>query len=168
MSRVVVLGAGNPLMGDEGVGVLAAESLEGRVPPRVEVLPAGALAATLLPLLEGVTHLLVLDAVDAGLAPGAIVRLHPEAAPWRPSLSAHDFGVPDLLVLLEHEGRAPERVLVLGVQPGPIGPGTELSPEVRTALPRLVDAALEVLDGWLERGRPPLRARAERPDPPPP
>ena len=150
MARVIVLGVGNALMRDEGVGARAAERLRDRVPPGIEVVVTGALGAATLPEVEGATHLLVLDAVDAGLAPGTVVRLEPDALLTRGvSRSAHEFGVPDLLLLLEHEGRAPERVVVVGVQPAAVEPGTDLSLEVEGALPRVVAAALDVLDEWV-------------------
>lgn len=149
MPRVVVLGLGNTLMRDEGVGVRAAERLRQLAPPDVEVVEAGTLGPATLPEVEGATDLLILDAVDAGRPPGTIVQVEPSAlGPRGASLSAHDFVVADLLVMLEHVGRPPRRTLVLGVQPAVVGPGTALSPEVERALPGLVRTALSVLGTW--------------------
>jgi len=149
MSRVVVLGLGNGLMRDEGVGARAAERLRLVAPPEVEVIEAPTLGPATLPEVEGATHLLILDAVDAGRQPGTIIEVEPSALGSRgASLSAHDFVVADLLVMLEHVGRSPERSLVLGVQPAVVGPGAELSPAVERALPGLVRTALSVLAAW--------------------
>lgn len=153
MSATLVLGAGNVLMRDEGVGVRAAELLRDRAPSGVRVVAEGPIGPLTVSHVEGVTHLLVLDAVDAGLEPGTVVRREPtqgggRSAPPGGGLSAHEFGVRDLLVLLEQTGSAPDRVVLLGVQPAAIEPGTDLSRDVEAALPRLVAAAIDVLAGW--------------------
>jgi hydrogenase maturation protease len=152
MSATLVLGAGNVLMRDEGVGVRAAELLRDRAPSGVRVVAEGPIGPSTVTHVEGVTHLLVLDAVDAGLEPGTVVRREPtpggRSGPPGGGLSPHEFGVRDLLVLLEQTGSAPDRVVLLGVQPAAVEPGTDLSRNVEASLPRLVAAALDVLAGW--------------------
>lgn len=146
--NVVVLGVGNVLMSDEGVGSRAAELVRARVPPGVRVLSPGAIGPETVADLEGVTHLLVLDCIDSGREPGTIVRLDvADLPPLTFGMSLHEFGVKDLVVLLQQQGSAPESV-VLGVQPAKLAPGLELSPEVEAALPALVEAALGVLETW--------------------
>lgn len=145
----VVLGVGNVLMGDEGLGVRAAERLRDRAPPGVRVVEAGALGPTTLVEVEGARHLLVLDAVDAGLAPGSIVRFEgADLVPHGPVLSAHEFGVTDLLALLAQRGDLPEETILLGMQPAVLEPRVSLSPEVEAALSGLVETALDVLSAW--------------------
>jgi hydrogenase maturation protease len=145
----VVLGVGNALLGDEGVGVRAAELLEGRVPDGTSVVAAGALGPATIVEIEGARHLLVLDAMECGLAPGSIVRCAgADLPPAGTHLSVHGFGVADLLVLLAQRGAVPEETVVLGVQPATLSPRTSLTPEVEAVLPELVDAALAVLEEW--------------------
>jgi hydrogenase maturation protease len=148
---VLVLGVGNVLMSDEGVGVRAAELLRRRAPDGVKVLEAGTLGPELLPDVEAASRLLVLDCVDAGKAPGTAVRLdgsrlleHPA-----PTLSAHEFALVDLLSLAALHATAPAEVVVLGVQPATIEPGLDLSPEVERAVTRLAASGLAELERWL-------------------
>jgi hydrogenase maturation protease len=163
--RSMVLGIGNVLMTDEGVGVRAAELLAERVPEGVRVLAPGSIGPTTVAELSGVRQLLVLDCVDRGFAPGSIVRLDPGSIRDVPtSASAHEFGVRDLLVLAEQAGGAPRDVLVLGVQPARIEPGVGLSREVEAALPVLVEAALATVAEWT-RGRTAPSGKAVRPAP---
>ena len=146
---VVVLGVGNVLMSDEGVGCRAAELLREHVPPGVRVLSPGAIGPETVSDVEGATHLLVLDCIDAGREPGTVVRL--DAAGLAPSaiaMSAHEFGLTDLVMLLGQRGCAPVSVVVMGVQPANVAPGLELSSEVEAALPPLLDAALDLLGSW--------------------
>jgi len=145
-----VLGVGNVLMGDESVGVRAAQALRDRAPAGVRVVEAGALGLDLLPEIEGASRLLILDCVDAGMPAGRLIRVRDLAitsAP-RPNLSPHELGVGDLLSLAALHGRAPEEIVVLGVQPASVAPSLELSPEVVAALPRLVEKALGILARW--------------------
>ena len=146
---VVVLGVGNVLMSDEGVGVRAADLLRERAPPGVRVLSPGAIGPKTVSDVEGATHLLVLDCVDVGREPGTVVSLDTAGlAPSAVAMSVHEFGVKDLVVLLGQRGSAPASVVVVGVQPANVAPGLELSSEVEAAMPTLVEAALGVLEAW--------------------
>lgn len=143
--RTAVLALGNPLLSDEGVGAAALARLRDR--PGVEAVDGGTDGLTLLAWLRGIRRLLVLDAVETGLAAGTVVRLEPDALPGGDGV--HRLGLPDLLAALELLGEPPTQVVVLGVQPGRLEPGLDLSPEVARAVPALVEHAEAVLDGWL-------------------
>ncbi len=162
-----VLGVGNVLLGDEGIGVRAAETLRPRVPAGVRVLDGGPLSPELLPDVEDASHLLVLDCIDAGLPAGKVLRLDGTKLPEEssPHLSPHELGLKDLLALAALHGRAPREVVVMGIQPARIEPGLDLSPEVAASLPRLVDEALAVLARWASglEGRRERRAGASLP-----
>jgi len=151
---VLVLGVGNLLMSDEGVGVRAAELLRDRVPDGVLVIEAGSLGPELLPDVEAASHLLVLDCVDAGRAPGTVVRIEGARLPPRgsPPPSAHEFSLADLLALASIHASAPDDVVLLGVQPARIAPGLELSAEVERALSRIAESGLAELERWLGAG----------------
>ncbi len=149
--RVTVLGIGNTIMGDDGLGVVALHALEGRVPPGVRLVDGGLFGLDLIAEVEGTTHLLVLDAVEAGRPPGSLVRLEGEAVPayFSAKLSPHQIGIADVLALARLRGNAPQVVVVLGVQPARVEPSTELSPEVERAIPGLVEEALSTVISWL-------------------
>ncbi len=148
---VLVLGVGNTLMSDEGAGVRAAELLREQAPKGVKVLEAGTLGPELLPDVEAASRLLVLDCVDAGRAPGTMVRVDGNQLRGResPTLSAHEFALVDLLGLAALHATAPDEVVVLGVQPAKVEPGLDLSPEVERAVSRLAASGLAELERWL-------------------
>jgi hydrogenase maturation protease len=139
--RIVVLGVGNLVMGDEGLGVRCVERLEaaGALPAGVVVIDGGTSTNELLGDLEDLDLLIIVDAVAGGGAPGTLVRLEGDRIPaaFSNKLSPHQHGINDLLATLQFIGRAPGKVVVLGVTPGRMELGFELSPEVEAALPEL-------------------------------
>ncbi|MBC7235944.1 MAG: hydrogenase maturation protease [Chloroflexi bacterium] len=151
---MLVLGLGNVLLQDEGLGIHALERLRAEEvwPACVSWLDGGTKGMDLLPYLDGVTDLLVLDAIDAGQPPGALVCLAGEDIPTflSPSLSMHQLGLQELLALAALQGILPNRVVLLGLQPECLGWGTALSRPVRQALGDLVSAAALVLTEWLQ------------------
>ncbi len=148
---VLVLGIGNELLTDEGVGVLAARRLAEHAPPGVDVLPAGTLGLQLLTEIVGREAVLVLDAVlGEGLAPGDIVVLDVDEVPGAaaPGLSVHQLDVTDALRVAELAGGAPTRATVVGIVPASLEPGVGLSDVVAARLDDLLAAAERVLAGW--------------------
>jgi hydrogenase maturation protease len=139
--RVVVLGVGNLVMGDEGVGVRCVQLLEaeGALGPDVVVLDGGTSTHELLGGLENLDLLVIVDAVATGLPAGTLVRLEGDAIPsaFSNTLSPHQHGIHDLLATLRLLGRAPKRVVLLGATPLRIQLGLELSPELAAAVPKL-------------------------------
>jgi hydrogenase maturation protease len=150
--KTLVLGVGNILLHDEGLGVWVAESLGRRFAfsPEVAVLEGGTLGLDLLPRLDGVEHLLVIDAVKLERPPGEIVRLEGDAVPAAldVKMSPHQVAVPDLLVAARLLGSEPPHVVLWGMQPERLDPGTGFSASVSEALPRLEAAVLAELDRW--------------------
>jgi hydrogenase maturation protease len=151
-SRTLVLGLGNVLLRDEGLGVWVAESIGRRFafPPEVTVVEGGTLGLDLLPRLDGVERLLVIDAVTLGRTPGAIVRQEGDEVPAAldVKISPHQVGVQDLLAGARLLGSEPPYVVLWGMEPERLDPGTGFSPNVRDALPRLEAAVLDELRGW--------------------
>ncbi len=156
--RTVVLGLGNVLLGDDGIGVWVADALSRRwsFPAGVTVLEGGTLGLDLLPSLDGVERLLLIDAVRLGLAPGALVRLEGCAVPAAldHKLSPHQVSVGDLLGAARLLGKEPPRVVLHGIEAACLDPGTGFSPPVAGALPRLEAAALDELRRWGVAARP--------------
>ena len=152
MGQTVVLGLGNILLGDEGVGVRVVERLLERYafPPDVKVLDGGTLGLDLMPYVEAADHLLVIDALDVGAEPGTIARLEGDEIPAFLSIkiSPHQMGLSDLLSVARLTGTYPQDVVLWGVQPAVIDVGLDLSPIVADELETLADRVLEEMRRW--------------------
>ena len=143
MGKKVVLGIGNLLMKDDGVGVHAVRALEKcQLPPDVELVDGGTAGCDLLPFMSGAEKIIIVDALKGGGPPGAVYRLTPEDCGRQTlgrTLSLHDLGIltalHDLALL---EGKIPPCVII-GVEPGEIDWGMELTPEVSAVLPRVLE-----------------------------
>ena len=147
---VRVLGLGNLLCGDDGVGVAAVHQLleHWQVPEdEAAILDGGTLGMALLAHLEDAREVILLDAVYADAPAGSFVRLEgDEVEPAvRQRLSVHQVGVADLLDALRLLGEWPERLVLLGVVPLALDLRVGLSPEVAAALPRLEREAVDEL-----------------------
>ena len=146
---VLVLGLGNILLGDEGLGVRAAERLQERfrVPPGVDVIDGGTSGFDLIEILAGRRHVVVLDAIDAEEGPGTLVRLSQSAIPigWQAKQSHHQLGLGDVLAALALMDQAPQGMTVIGLVPENLELGLALSPTIAGRLDHLVDAAVAEL-----------------------
>src|ERR1700733_13291448 len=163
--QTLVLGLGNLVHSDDGLGVHAVQDLQQdhRVPPDVVLMDGGPQGLALLPHISAFQRVLVIDAMDVGEAPGTLVRLEGKALqnlPGKPSV--HQLGFADLLVALELLGETPEEVVLFGVQPLSLEWATELTAPVRNALARLSDLVLEQLAYWRGESATPPAADRER------
>jgi len=150
-ARIAIVGLGNLMRTDDAVGMLALERLKVglQVPRGVQLIEGGTLGLDLIYALHGITHVVAIDAVDAGVEPGTILRYSGEGIAEMPvSKSVHLLGFSDLIGAMRLTGDAPEHIVVLGVQAHTIAWGTELTRPVERALPRLIDAALHQVSEW--------------------
>lgn len=149
-SPVLVLGMGNLLLEDEGLGVRALEILQKRyeIPPEVELLDGGTTGMGLLDDISGREHLIVLDAVQTGDPPGTLVRLAGDDVPvyFSMRISPHQLGLSDVLATLELSGEKPAEVVVLGLVPQSLEMSLELSELINGKLGDLVGAAVRELE----------------------
>lgn len=145
--RVLVLGLGNVLLGDDGVGPVTLERLERdyRFPPEVRLVDGGTLGLSLLDELAQAEHAILVDAVATAEAPGTLVRLDGAAVrdAVRERLSVHQVGVADLLDVARLIGRYPDSVVLLGLVPGSLGLHVGRTAAVDAALSELVSAVIE-------------------------
>ncbi|MDJ0950885.1 MAG: HyaD/HybD family hydrogenase maturation endopeptidase [Alphaproteobacteria bacterium] len=143
--RTLVLGLGNILLSDEGVGVRVVEALAAdyRVPDEVEIVDGGTSGMDLMETVAGCDCLIVTDAVNADALPGTVLRFADDAvrAFFQTRLSPHQLGLSDLLAALTLTDEAPRRVILIGVVPADLSLGTELSETVAEAR----DAAAEMV-----------------------
>ena len=144
---LLVLGLGNVLCTDDGLGVAAVEALARtyRLPPGVRVLDGGTLGLSLLHRFEAGQDAILVDAVGVEEPPGTLVRLEGrDVAPAvRDRLSPHQVGVADLLDALRLLGSHPRRLVLLGLVPESLELHVGLSPIVERRLPDLVAAVAE-------------------------
>jgi len=145
--KTLVLGMGNLLLSDEGVGVHVARALAARaLPENVSVVEAGTAFLDVLPDIEKADRILLIDAMEGGGAPGSVYRVpfdqcvHPDML-----ASLHGFDLSRVLYMAGSE-RAPE-VTVFGVEPARIAWGTELSAVVARVVPAVEEAILGELAG---------------------
>lgn len=149
--KAAVVGVGNLLMGDEGIGVHIAERLKSAgLPPEVVVLDGGTHFSGLENELNGAEKLIIVDAMLGGAAPGTIYRfsideLEDEADDVK--LSCHDAGLVEKLKLSQFAGFSPEQIVVIGVEPARIEWNTGLSKEIEEKVPEIVDAVMVEIAG---------------------
>jgi hydrogenase maturation protease len=145
---IFVLGLGNVLMGDDGLGPVAVRAFEAEyvVPPDIHVIDLGTPGLDLLPWLADVDRVILVDTVRSDHPPGTI-RLYDKADILRHAPTArvgpHDPGVKEALHALEFAGRAPREVALIGVVPESTAMALELTPTLQAVLPKVV-LAIEV------------------------
>jgi hydrogenase maturation protease len=148
----LVVGIGNLIMGDDGVGVRVVQQLADSrcLPAGVRLLDGGTLGLDLLYHLEGVERLLFVDAVDWGAAPGSLIRMEGEEIPelFATRLSPHQVGLQDLLAVADLQGMTFAEMVLWGIQPASIGLGLDLSPAVAEGFPTLVAKVVDEVSGW--------------------
>lgn len=152
--KTIVLGIGNTLLGDEGIGVHALRALEARAAGRgdVEYVDGGTLSFTLATAIEDADRFIVLDATQLNAAPGTVKLFEDDAMDRflgnQRKASVHEVGLIDLMVMARLAGRFPERRALIGIQPQYLDWADAPTPAVAAAIPRACDLALEVLDRW--------------------
>lgn len=144
---LLVLGIGNLLCGDDGVGVAAVARLarEWEAPEGVRVLDGGTLGLSLLPWIELAERAILVDAIRAEGPPGTLVRLDgDEVAPAVASrLSVHQVGVSDLVEAARLRGALPPRLVLLGVVPASLELSIARTPAVEARIPELVERVVD-------------------------
>jgi hydrogenase maturation protease len=150
--EALVIGLGNPLMGDDGIGLAALDRLaaEWHLPPTVELLDGGTWGLNLLHRIEAAGQVLFLDAVRTGRGPGDLIELDRYEVPRRLDLklSPHQIDLREVLALAEWRGTLPSGLSCLGLEPDSVELRAGLSPAVSGRLDCLVDAAAARLLAW--------------------
>lgn len=152
VAGVVVIGLGNVVRSDDGVGVQAVARLRERLGSQSDatLVEGGTAGLLLLPHLADAERAIIIDAIDVGAEPGTLVRLGGDdfACAFSAGSTVHDVGLRDLLGAARLSGAWPEQLVLHGVQPGSIALGTELTPTVAAALDLLVDSVARELAAW--------------------
>ena len=153
--RKIVLGLGNTLNRDEGLGVYALKDLENRlagskVDPELEFLDGGVLGLNLLPLVEEASHILVLDAINARKEPGTVIEMKKEEIPLYTGIkmSDHQVTFQEVLGLASFRNKLPDNLHLVGIQPDDISIGVEISDTVQASMEEVLQRSEAVLKAW--------------------
>ncbi len=146
--KVLILGVGNLLLKDDGFGVHLINALEDTAfPENIRLIEAGTVSHQLIPLLREIDHLIVIDVVEAGDAPGSLFRFSPDDMkfPSEQKVSLHQISLIDVLKMAELTGSRP-RTVIIGVQPKDVGSWSlEMSDELKAVIPRVKELVFEEL-----------------------
>jgi len=157
-ASTLLVGLGNLIFGDEGVGVHAMRRLEAdyAFAPALELVDGGTSGLDLLPLLHGRERLLLIDALASDAPPGTIriIRNRAIRAALTEKVSLHHLGIADLLALAELVGCTPPEIVLIGIVPGRLEMQLGLSDRLRERLPAIIATALAVLGKWGIESRP--------------
>lgn len=151
VKKILVVGVGNVLLKDEGVGVhVVGELAKMDLPDNVELIDGATSGFDLIALTEGADKLIIVDVVDADSEPGDIFRFTPEdveesAQRDKPAMSLHDIGLIESLMMAKHLGQNPETIII-AVQPKDLSWGMEPTPEIQARIPRLIELVLEEIE----------------------
>ncbi len=148
-TEFLVIGLGNVLMQDEGVGVRAVEALEGlyELPDNVVAMDGGTTGTELLEPMRNVKHLIVTDAINTGDPEGTLVRIVDDQVPafFQTKISNHQLGLSDLLGILQLQGQSPETVTIIGMVPFKLEDNLGLSPETEERVYQMLDMLIAEL-----------------------
>lgn len=147
-----VIGVGNILLKDDGIGVRVVEYIKEKklLPPQIDVVDGGTGGIQLISIIKDEDCLIIIDAVKGGGRPGSIYRFTIDDIPVNiaQKTSLHELGLQEVFALLDlSEGKRPETVIIIGIEPGEVKYGMDLSPELKAVVPK---AAKMVVD---EAGR---------------
>ena len=156
--RIAVLGIGNLLLSDDGVGVHVIKKLqeEYEFPGSVELIDGGTKGLDLLPLFEGKDKILIVDAANFRKEPGTIDTVEGDKIPafLSSKLSVHQIGLPDTLFAAKLMDITPAEMSLIGIQPKSMETGVELSEEIKDRMEQLINKVLEKLNEWGVEGIP--------------
>jgi hydrogenase maturation protease len=149
---ITILGLGNILMTDEGVGVHTVNEFERRyeVPDYVEIVDGGAAGLDLIPFIEGREKVLMVDAVNFDREPGYIDILENDAIPIRltQKASMHHLGLMDVLCIVRMSGNIPRNMCIIGIQPKSLELGLDMTPEIWDKKDVLIERIVSKLQEW--------------------
>lgn len=149
----VVIGLGNPLMADDGLGLVALESLRNvsaGLSGEVELVDGGTWGLALLPAIESAARLLLLDAIERGAPAGTLHTLERDEIPryLATRISPHEVSLQDVLALAELRGTLPRETVAIGLEPARVEMDCGLSASVASRVDDLLAAALRRLSDW--------------------
>jgi len=147
-----LIGIGNILLSDEGVGVHAVNAIKQRYTfsPHVEIIDGGTMGLDLLSYFEGRDKVLILDAVDFGEPPGhtGIIENNDIPSALDPKFSVHHIGLSDVLFAAKLMDIKPAEVCLVGIQPKSLDVGLDMTDEINGKIDKLIDLSISKLKEW--------------------
>lgn len=150
--HILVLGVGNILLSDDGLGVHTLRAIDAGfdIPDSVLRLDGGVMGLDLIQHICDCTYLLIIDAIDASLLPGSIVRIEGVAIQMALAnkLSIHQLGIQEVLATCRLMGHLPSHIVMIGMQPESINWGLEMTQTVTSRLDHLIVQVIDQLHAW--------------------
>ena len=150
--RISVLGIGNILLSDEGVGVHAVNAIKKKYAfsPEIELMDGGTMGLDLLPVFQTQDKIIIIDAVDFKKEPGHVGAIEGNKIPTvlNTKLSVHHIGFSDLLYAAKLTRETPPEVYLVGIQPKSFDVGLEMTDEIRSHLDYIIELAIQKLKEW--------------------
>ncbi len=149
--RIAVIGVGNLLLKDEGIGVHIVHALQQiDIPHGIKIIDGGT-SPDLPYYLKGIDKLIIIDAVKAGSKPGTIYRFHPcdLTLETKRIISLHELGLEQSLKIMSLMGSEPKEIVIIGIEPKEIDWGTEVSAELQQKIPEIVNFVLNEISSQL-------------------
>ncbi|UWG97988.1 HyaD/HybD family hydrogenase maturation endopeptidase [Dehalobacter sp. DCM] len=147
--KIMIMGVGNVLLSDEGLGVRILDAFDkDALPDNVELIEGGTAGLELVHLIKDVDFLILVDAVNAKSEPGSVFRFRPEDIRILPDafeVSFHQVGIIEVLNVADLLGNAPQ-TLIYGVQPKSLDWGMEVSEEIKAVFPQLIQQIIKEID----------------------
>jgi hydrogenase maturation protease len=151
-TNIALLGLGNLLLMDEGVGVHVVKSVEKNYDffPPISIIDGGTSGTDLLPVFEANRQILIIDAVNFEKDPAYIQLLYNDEILQQltTKLTMHHIGLADVLSSSKLLGYTPNEICLIGIQPGIIDTGLDLSPDLAASLDKIINIALDKLSAW--------------------
>jgi hydrogenase maturation protease len=151
----VVIGLGNPLMGDDGLGLVTLERLResgggAGFTGAIDLVDGGTWGLTLLPVIESASRVVLLDAIERGAPPGTLHTLQRDDIPryFATKISPHQVALQDVLALAELRGTLPRETVAIGIEPARVEMGCGLSEPIARRVDDLVEVVLRHLAAW--------------------
>lgn len=151
--KPVIIGLGNPLFQDEGLGIhVIYQLMQEKIADQAELIDGGTDALALLGIVEATEYLLIIDAVSGDGPAGSIQRVNGQEIPLflAVKVSPHQIGMQEVLALASLRGRLPDHMALIGIQPQSMDWGTELTTTVADMVPQLIKLVYEQVDAWRE------------------
>ncbi len=153
MEKTLILGVGNPLMSDEGIGIEAVEILlnKYKFPENVEIIDGGTQGLELLQHFDSVKNLIIVDAVySSKKKSGEIIKIPKEKIKYylKTKMSVHDVGLEDVISVLDLLNKMPENIIIIGMIPEKLEFSYGLSEKIKNRLPFLINEVLNQLKEW--------------------
>jgi hydrogenase maturation protease len=155
MKPLLILGIGNILLRDEGIGVHVIEAIEARVAAGtltlsddVDLYDGGTFGIDLIDIIADRRRVVCIDAVQADIPPATVIRFTSDEMARKDAadMSLHQVGLLETLEMARQLGCAPKEVILFGVAPKELSPGLEMTPEVSALIPRIIDLVLKEIE----------------------